>query len=149
VRSSYSNNFKWMTQALMFLSMFIQVGKYHFYLMRERTLHYWTDKVKAKYSKSQKWEGKCGALKTHVSVGWLVKWNSLWCYTMLQSYNFIEWMISMRVSVHLWCHCNIVWIRRDLLIFSLKITKVNNLVSSWSVLFELLWDFHKYQNRYY
>ncbi len=39
----------------------------------------------------------------HVCVGWYVKWKSLWRYTTLPSYNFIEWMISMIVTVHLWC----------------------------------------------
>jgi hypothetical protein len=50
-------------------------------------------------------------------VGWCVKWNSLWCYTTLPSYNFIEWMISMIVTVCLWRHSNIVRIRSDLLIY--------------------------------
>ena len=40
----------------------------------------------------------------HVCVGWCVKWNSLWRYTTLSSYNFIEWMISMIVTVRLWRH---------------------------------------------
>ncbi len=51
-----------------------------------------------------------------VCVGWCVKWNSLWRYTTLPSYNFIEWMISMIVTVRLWRHSNIVRIRRDLYI---------------------------------
>jgi hypothetical protein len=50
----------------------------------------------------------------HVCVGWCVKWNSLWRYTTLPSYNFIEWMISMIVTVRLWRHSNIVRIRPDL-----------------------------------
>ena len=63
---------------------------------------------------TQKWEVKRRALKMHVCVGWCVKWNSLWHYTALPSYNFIEWMISMIVTVCLWCHSNIVQIRPDL-----------------------------------
>ena len=59
-------------------------------------------------SKSWKWEGECGALKMHMCVGWVVKWNSLWRYTTLPSYNFMEWMISMVATVHLWRLCNIV-----------------------------------------
>ena len=42
--------------------------------------------------------------RSAVRVGWCVKWNSLWCYTMLPFYNFIEWMISMIVTVPLWRH---------------------------------------------
>ncbi len=61
--------------------------------------------IRAKGSKSQKWEYKRGALKMHLCVGWCVKWNSLWCYTTLPSYNFTEWMISMIVTVRLWQWC--------------------------------------------
>ena len=50
----------------------------------------------------------------HVCVGWCVKWNSLWCYTTFPSYNFIKWMISLIVSVCLWCQCNILQSRTDL-----------------------------------
>ena len=92
----------------------MKLGKYHFCIMSERTLCYRTDNVRAKCSKSQKWEGKGRALKRHVCVGWCVKWNSLWCYTTLPSYNFIEWMISMIVTVRLWRHSNIIRIRPDL-----------------------------------
>ena len=53
----------------------------------------------------------------HVCVGWCVKWNSLWRYTTLPSYNFTEWMISMKVTVRLWRHSNIVRIRPDLYIY--------------------------------
>ena len=99
---------------LCFYQRLLKLGKYHFCIMSERTLRYRTDNVRAKCSKSQKWEGKRGALKRHVCVGWCVKWNSLWRYTTLPSYNFIEWMISMIVTVRLWRHSNIVWIRPDL-----------------------------------
>jgi hypothetical protein len=50
----------------------------------------------------------------HVCVGWCVKWNSLWRYTTLPSYNFTEWMISMIITVRLWRLSNIVQIRPDL-----------------------------------
>jgi hypothetical protein len=85
--------------------------------MSERTPHCRTDNVWAKCFKSQKWEGKHGALKMHLCVGWCVNRNSLWCYTMLPAYNFIEWMIIMIATVGLWCHCNIIWIRPDIYIF--------------------------------
>ncbi len=61
----------------------------------------------------------------HVCVGWCVKWNSLWCYTTLPSYNFIEWMISMIVTVRLWRHSNIVRIRPDLFIWLMKEITMN------------------------
>jgi hypothetical protein len=54
------------------LSMFMQLGKFHFFTMSERTLSYWTDNVWAKSCKLRKWESKCGALKMDVCVGWLV-----------------------------------------------------------------------------
>ncbi len=76
--------------------------------------------IRAKGSKSWKWECKRGALKMHVCVGWCVKWNSLWPYTMLPSYDFTEWMISMIVTVRLWRHFNIVRIRLDLWIHTLN-----------------------------
>ncbi len=82
-------------------------------MMSERTLGYLTDNVWAKISQSQKWEGERRALEIHLSVGWLVKWNSLWHYTILLSYNFIEWMISKIVILCLWPNCSIVQIRRD------------------------------------
>ena len=63
--------------------------------------------------KSQKWEREARSAEMHVCVGWYVKWNSLWCYTMLLSYNFTEWMISLIVTVRLWRHSNMVWIRPD------------------------------------
>jgi hypothetical protein len=44
-RSSYVNKLKLMTQALMHFSTFIELGKYHFNTMSERTLCYWTEKV--------------------------------------------------------------------------------------------------------
>jgi len=47
----------------------------------------------------------------------IVKWNSLWRYTTFPSYNFIEWMISMIVTVPLWRLSNIVRIRPDLYIY--------------------------------
>ena len=71
----------------------------------------WTDNVWAKCSKSRKWKGKHIALKMDVCVGCLVKLNSLWWYTTLLSYNFIEWMIRIITTVCLRCHCNIVQIR--------------------------------------
>jgi hypothetical protein len=37
-----------MTRALKVLSTFIELGKYHFYAMSERTLCYWTENVQAK-----------------------------------------------------------------------------------------------------
>ncbi len=86
-------------------------------MMSERTLCYRTDNVWAKCSKSQKWEGKHRVLKIHLCIVWCVKWNSLWCYTMLPAYNFIEWIISMIATVGLWCHCNIIWIRPDIYIY--------------------------------
>ncbi len=57
----------------MFLSTFFELGKYHFYIMKERTICYRTDNVRTKCSKYQKWEGKHRALKRHVCVGWYVK----------------------------------------------------------------------------
>ena len=52
----------------------------------------------------------------HVCVGWCVKWNSMTLYN-VAAYNFIEWMISMIVTVRLWRHSNIVRIRPDLCIY--------------------------------
>ncbi len=71
----------------------------------ERTLGYRTDNVQAKCSKSRKWE-KGSAECRNALVCWLVcKIKlSLWRYTTLPSYNFIEWMISMIVTVSLWRH---------------------------------------------
>ncbi len=68
------------TWVLLFLSTSIELGKFHFYIMSERTLCYRTDNIPAKWSKSQKWKWKCGVLKMHVCVGWCVKWNSPWHY---------------------------------------------------------------------
>jgi hypothetical protein len=61
------------TQALMFLSTFIELGKYHFYIMSGKALHYRTDNVPAKCFKSQNGKGKRGAQKMQVCVGWYVK----------------------------------------------------------------------------
>ena len=86
----------------MFYQRLLKLGKYHFCIMSERTLRYRTDNVRSKCSKSRKWEK--GSAEMHVCVGWYVKWSSLWRYTTLPSYNFIEWMISMIVTVRLWRH---------------------------------------------
>jgi len=42
--------------------------------------------------------GQASSSKMHMCVGCLVKWNSLWPYTTLQSYNFIEGIISKIVT---------------------------------------------------
>ncbi len=76
----------------------------------------------AKCTKPKKWEWEREALKMYGCVGWLVKWNSLWGYTTLSSYNFIEWMISMTATVCLWHHCNIVRIRPNLYIDNIEKT---------------------------
>jgi hypothetical protein len=88
----------------MFYQRLLELGKYPFCIMSERTLCYRTDNVWVKCSKSQKWEREARSAEMHMCVGWYLKWNFLWCYTTLPSYNFIEWMISMIVTVHLWCH---------------------------------------------
>ena len=64
--------------------------------MSERTLRYRTDNVRAKCSKSQKWE-KGSAQRRNAGVCWLVKCKMKLSMT-LPSYNFIEWMISMIVT---------------------------------------------------
>ncbi len=95
------------TRALYVYQRLLKLGKYHFCIMSERTLRYRTDNVRAKCSKSWKWENgkrEAQSAEMHVCVGWCVKWNSLWCFTMLPSYNFIEWMISMIVTVRLLGH---------------------------------------------
>jgi hypothetical protein len=61
------------TQALMFLSTFIELGKYHFYIMSGKALYYKTDNVLAKCFESQNGKGMCRAQKMHVCVGWYVK----------------------------------------------------------------------------
>ena len=92
------------TGALCFYQPLLKLGKCHFCIMSERTLCYRTGNVWAKCYKSQKWEREAQSAEMHVCVGWCVKWNSLWCYTTLPSYSFIEWMISMIVTVRLWSH---------------------------------------------
>jgi hypothetical protein len=54
----------------MFLSTFIELGRYRFYIMSERTLCYRTDNVWAKRSKSQKWEGEAQSTE-NACVCWL------------------------------------------------------------------------------
>ncbi len=88
----------------MFYQRLLKLGNYHFCIMSERTLFNRTDNVWAKCYKSQKWEREARSAEMHVCVGWYVTWNSLWCYTTLPSYNFIEWMISMIATVCLWRH---------------------------------------------
>ena len=54
----------------MFINV-LKLGKYHFFIMSERTLRYRTDNVQAKCSKSQKWE-KGSAERRNARVCWLV-----------------------------------------------------------------------------
>jgi hypothetical protein len=82
----------------------LKLGKYHFCIMSERTLRYRTDNIQAKCSKSQKREREAQSAEMDMCVSWYLKWNSLWRYTMLPSYNFIKWMFSMIVTVRLWHH---------------------------------------------
>jgi hypothetical protein len=57
----------------MFYQHLLKLGKYHFCIMSERTLCYRTDNVRAKCSKSQKWEREAQSAEMHVCVGWCVK----------------------------------------------------------------------------
>ena len=54
----------------MFYQRLLKLGKYHFCIMSERTLRYRTDNIRAKCSKSQKWEkGSAERLMARVLVG--------------------------------------------------------------------------------
>jgi hypothetical protein len=55
----------------MFYQRLLKLGKYHFCIMSERTLCYRTDNVRAKCSKSRKWE-KGSAEHRNALVCWLV-----------------------------------------------------------------------------
>ena len=57
----------------MFYQRLLKLGKYHFCIMSERTLCNRTDNIRAKYSKSQKWEREAQSTEMHVCVGWCVK----------------------------------------------------------------------------
>jgi hypothetical protein len=58
-------------KALGVLSIFIKLGKYHFYTMSEELFIMGQITIQAKISKSQKWDGKPGALKCKCFlVGW-------------------------------------------------------------------------------
>jgi hypothetical protein len=55
----------------MFYQRLLKLGKYHFCILSERIFRYRTDNVRAKCSKSRKWE-KGSAERRNSSVYWLV-----------------------------------------------------------------------------
>ncbi len=62
-----------LAQALYVYQGLLKLGKYHFCIMSERTLRYRADNVRAKCSKSRKWEKGSAEREMHVCVDWCVK----------------------------------------------------------------------------